>query len=180
MNALAAAPFLSIEEYLSTSYRPDCEYVDGALEERHLGEYDHARLQAFFTRLLGNNEALWKVRVFPEYRIQVAPTRFRVPDITVVRADTARQGVLRTPPLLVIDILSPEDTLNRLQDRVTDYLQFGVEHIWVIDPYSRRAYLADHRGFHEPAEGSVVGFLTIPGTPIAVPLAEAWQELDAQ
>ncbi len=43
---------LSIDEYLHTSYSPDVHFVDGQLVERHLGEYEHARLQtilgAFF------------------------------------------------------------------------------------------------------------------------------------
>ena len=178
MSALAQPAFISVEEYLHTSYRPDCEYIDGAVEERHLGEYEHSSLQRFFVVLFATHSKEWQARVFPEYRVQVAATRFRVPDITVVRSDTPRQAILRTPPLLLIEILSPEDTLSRLQQRITDYLRFGVEHIWVIDPYERRAFLADGRGFHEPVEGSAAATLTVPGTAIAVSLAEVWRELD--
>ena len=36
---------ISVEEYLATSYRPDCDYVDGRIEERNLGELDHSSLQ---------------------------------------------------------------------------------------------------------------------------------------
>ena len=179
MSALPSPIFVSIEEYLRTSYHPDCEYIDGVIEERNLGEYEHSRLQGFFTYLFRANQAEWNTRVFPEWRVQVSPTRFRVPDVTVLRADTPRQNILRTPPLLIIEILSPEDTMNRLQQRVRDYLNFGVEHIWVMDPYDRHAYRADALGFHEPAEGSATAMLTIPGTLIAVPLAEVWHELDA-
>ena len=42
---MATGEFVSVREYLSTSYRPDCDYVDGVVVERNLGEYDHARLQ---------------------------------------------------------------------------------------------------------------------------------------
>lgn len=46
------ATLLSIEEYLHTSYSPDVDFVDGELEERNLGAFEHARLQyvlaAFF------------------------------------------------------------------------------------------------------------------------------------
>jgi hypothetical protein len=42
---MATDSLISIREYLSTSYRPDCDYVNGIIEERNLGEYDHARLQ---------------------------------------------------------------------------------------------------------------------------------------
>ena len=179
MSALPNPPYISVEEYLHTSYRPDCDYVDGEVEERNLGEIEHSVMQLFFSVLFANNAKNWNARVYPEYRVQVAPTRFRVPDITVVRADTPKQAILRTPPLLIVEILSPEDTLGRLTRRIADYIQFGVEHIWVIDPYERRAYLADAHGLHEPAEGSATATLTIPETPIAVPLAELWQELDA-
>ncbi len=176
MRALPSPVFISVEEYLHTSYRPDCDYVDGVVEERFLGEYEHSSMQRFFIFLFAKNAQIWNAQVFPEYRVQVASTRFRVPDITVVRADIPRQNILRIPPLLVVEILSPEDTLSRLQQRVTDYLRFGTEHIWIIDPYTRRAYLADSTGFHEPSNA----MLAIPGTPIQVPLATLWQELDEQ
>jgi hypothetical protein len=40
----AAIPqFLSIEQYLNTDYRPDVDYVDGYIEERNVGETDHAK-----------------------------------------------------------------------------------------------------------------------------------------
>ena len=34
---------ISVEQYLATSYRPDCDYVDGRIEERNLGKLDHSR-----------------------------------------------------------------------------------------------------------------------------------------
>jgi Uma2 family endonuclease len=178
MSALANPVFVSVEEYLRTSYDPDCEYVDGVIEERNLGEYAHSIVQAYFTALFWNHRKDWGVRVHPEYRVQAAKTRFRVPDVTVVRSDVPPQDILRTPPLIAIEILSPEDTMKRLMEKIADYLRFSVEHIWVIDPYDRRAFHADGRGLHEPAEGSATATLTIPGTPIAVPLPELWRELD--
>jgi len=45
-----ATTLVSVEEYLSTSYPDgDCEYVDGQIVERNLGEIDHGDLQ---TRIL--------------------------------------------------------------------------------------------------------------------------------
>jgi hypothetical protein len=46
---------ISVEQYLATSYRPDCDYVDGHIEEGNEGEWDHSALQAalagfFFSR----------------------------------------------------------------------------------------------------------------------------------
>ena len=44
--------FVSLEEYLSTGYQPDCEYNEGVVEERNLGELDHSYLQGLLTALL--------------------------------------------------------------------------------------------------------------------------------
>ena len=46
MFDMATAPQLvGVEEYLSTVYRPDCDYLDGVVVERNLGQFDHADLQ---------------------------------------------------------------------------------------------------------------------------------------
>jgi hypothetical protein len=48
---------VSVEEYLKTSYSPDCDYVDGVVEERNFGERDHAWIQGKFAALiLGRSE----------------------------------------------------------------------------------------------------------------------------
>jgi hypothetical protein len=47
---------ISVEEYLNTTYRPDVDYVDGEIEERNLGEFDHADLQFGIANLLRNQQ----------------------------------------------------------------------------------------------------------------------------
>ena len=42
MSTITLAP---LSEYLETSYRPDCDYLEGELLERNGGEWDHSRLQ---------------------------------------------------------------------------------------------------------------------------------------
>ncbi len=73
-----------LNEYLATSYRPDCEYLDGELLERNVGEWDHSRLQMLLSPYLSNREKQWGIIVVPEQRVQVKATRFRVPDISVL------------------------------------------------------------------------------------------------
>ena len=166
--------FVSVREYLSTSYRPDCDYVDGRIEERNLGEHDHGLLQALLGALFMNNRQAWQVRTVVEVRTQVKGSRFRVPDVSVLRADAPREPIIRHPQLIAIEILSPEDRLNRMQEKVDDYLEFGVENVWVIDPETRKAWTADAFGFHVVQNGE----LTVPGTPIRVVLSELFAELD--
>jgi Uma2 family endonuclease len=84
------------------------------------------------------------------------------------------ERILRPPALLFMEILSPEDTLSRIRRRVDDYLRFGTENVWVIDPELRKAYVCSATGFQEP-EG---GVLTVPGTPVRVVLSELFAELD--
>jgi hypothetical protein len=42
---MGAATQVSVEEYLRTDHEPDRDHVDGVLEERHLGQKDHSKLQ---------------------------------------------------------------------------------------------------------------------------------------
>lgn len=39
---MAAITPVPLDVYLRSSYEPDAEYVDGAIEQRPAGEYDHA------------------------------------------------------------------------------------------------------------------------------------------
>ena len=169
-----AEPLLTVEEYLHTAYRPDCDYVDGRVEERNVGEYDHGLLQPFLGHLFLQNRVAWSVRAVTDVRTQVKLTRFRCPDVSVLRADAPKEQILTHPPLIVIEILSPEDRLGRFQERIDDYLGFGVENIWIVDPETRRAWTADRFGLHLTQTGE----LTVPDTPIRVVLSELFAELD--
>ena len=166
--------FVSVREYLAASYRPDCDYVDGRIEERNGCEYDHSYLQAMLAHLFLNHQEEWGVRPLPDVRIQVKATRFRVPDVTVIRSGTPREQILTHPPLLVIEILSPEDRLSRMTERTDEYLEFGIENIWIIDPARRLAYRVTRAGF----ELAPAGEITVAETPIRVVLSELFAELD--
>ena len=64
------ATLISVDEYLSTTYRPDCDYVDGMVLERNLGEWNHSRLQMLLSRYLSNRETQWGILVVPEQRFK--------------------------------------------------------------------------------------------------------------
>jgi Uma2 family endonuclease len=143
---------ISVDEYLSTSYRPDCDYVDGHLEERNLGEWDHSSLQLKVGAYFLMRQKQWGISVATEQRVQVHPTRFRIPDVCIVLGDPDGQ-ILRRPPFLCIEILSPEDRMSRVQERIDDYLTMGVPYVWVLDPAAKRAYAATAQsGLHEVKE----------------------------
>jgi Uma2 family endonuclease len=162
---------ISVEEYLASSYRPDCDYVDGHIEERNLGERTHSRIQHKLDGCLTPYEETLGIEILPEVRVQVKPTRFRVPDVSVVLGDPGEE-ILTKPPFLCIEILSPEDRMSRIQERVDDYLAMGVPYAWVLDPQTKRAYcvtLAD--GWREVTDG----VLRTANPALEVPLAEIFR-----
>jgi Uma2 family endonuclease len=167
---MTAATQVSVDEYLRTSYRPDCDYVDGELRERNMGEYDHSRPQAQLVIFFGAREKQWRVRVVPEQRVQVNPRLFRIPDVCVVLADSPVEAIFRNPPLICIEILSKDDTFNSLTERLDDYLAMGVPNVWVIEPHTRRGYTYS-AGFLEAKDG----VLRVPDSEIAVPLASIFE-----
>ncbi len=165
---------VSVEEYLSTVYEHDCEYVDGVIEERDLGEFEHSFLQLFLGSIFVAHRTEWGVVAVTEQRIQTQGDHFRVPDITVLRAGTPRERILTHPPLLVIEIQSPEDTLRRTAAKAAEYLAFGIEYVWIIDPTARVAYLGTADGLELVRTGE----LTIPESPIRIVLGDLFAELD--
>jgi Uma2 family endonuclease len=165
---------VSVEEYLSMVFEHDCEYVDGVIEERDLGEFEHAYVQGLLTTLFNNHRNDWKVYALPEQRVQTQKTHFRVPDITILREGTPREGILTHPPFLVIEVQSPETPLRRTAGKSAEYLAFGIQHVWVIDPYARVAYRGTAQGLDLVRSGE----LSIANTSIRVVLDELFTELD--
>jgi len=143
---------MTVREYLATSFRPDCDYVDGEIVERNLGERDHSRLQAAIIIYFGARRKEWGIEVFPEQRVQVSPTRFRVPDVCVILAGTQPEQIFTSPPFICIEILSKDDRLTGMQERIKDYLTFGVPHVWILNPQTRSAWRCTAEGMFETLE----------------------------
>src|SRR6202050_4785928 len=145
MDAGAA---VSVEEYLHTSYEPDMEYVNGQLVERNVGEYFHSMLQLLIGAELLKRDGRG-FRAFTAVRVRLSPERrYRIPDICVKALPHRADPILEKPDL-VIEILSPDDRPAEVLRKIADYLQAGVPHIWVVDPYQRTVMEADARGLRE-------------------------------
>jgi Uma2 family endonuclease len=166
---MTAGVAISVAEYLETSYRPDCDYVDGAVVERNVGEKDHSRLQISLASYLYTREKQWGITAFTEQRVQVKGTRYRVPDLAVITGTvSADTRILRDPPLLCIEILSRDDRMEDVQELIEDYLAFGVRSVWLINPRARRGFVYTSEGMREAKDG----VLRVADSPIAVPIAE--------
>jgi Uma2 family endonuclease len=169
---MSAAPApIPLEEYLNTDYEPDCDYVEGFLEERSVGKRKHSKTQAALLIWLHSKQQDHRCDVLPEQRVKVAPGRIRLPDICLVRPDDAE--LVTQPPLLWIEILSPEDRFSRVQTRLSDALRFGVQTIWIIDPYSKEAWsVTPQHGTEQVTDG----VLRCVQPPLELPLAQILPE----
>ena len=120
-----------VEEYLNTVYDPDVEYVDGVLVERNVGDWLHALIQGnvlFFLR-----QKYPHLKVVPELRSRTTPTRYRLPDICVLRQPPETKYLVEAA-YLVVEVLSEGDDLSKVIEKLEEYSDKGVENIWLIDP----------------------------------------------
>lgn len=105
----------------------------------------------------------------------MSPTRFRVPDVCVYAGENPREQIFRTPPFICIEVLSPEDRMNRVQERIDDYLKFGVPYVWLIDPRSRRVWIHTKGGSREAKDG----ILRTENPSLTIALSEIFAGLDS-
>jgi Uma2 family endonuclease len=159
---------VSLEEYLETSYRPDCDYVDGEVVERNMGDLDHADVQTAMAAYLRSRQKDFGVYAIVEWRVRVSSMRYRIPDICVVRGDRPMERYLTQPPFVCIEILSERDTLDSVQDRIDDYLAMGVTYVWVVNPRTRRGWVYTKDAIAEAKDG----VMRSEDPEIAVPLRE--------
>src|SRR5262249_34090705 len=125
---------VSEEEYLRTTYEPDCEFEDGVLIERNLGERDHSWLQAALAAYFFNRRKRWGIEVYTGARHRMRPGKYMLPDVCVIKQPRPQEKIFPQPPLIWIEILSPEDRPLKINNKVRQLLEFGVPNNWVIDP----------------------------------------------
>jgi Uma2 family endonuclease len=165
---MAAQPLTLVteEEYLSSSYEPDCEFEDGVLIERHVGTEKHSWLQIALGSYVFRRRKAWGVNVYSEQRNKLRAGKYKLPDICIVQGARPSTPIFEVPPLVAIEILSPEDRPVRVDKTIADWLAFGVGYVWVIDPETMESMLHTTQGRVPVPDG----VLRIPGTPIEIPL----------
>jgi Uma2 family endonuclease len=133
------ATLYSLEWYLKHSgeFEPDADYVDGEIELRPMGVLDHATWQQAIEKWFDRQRTEWNIRVRLELRIQVSPTRCRIPDVVVWNRGLPLEQVLSHPPIAVFEVLSPEDRMSRMMIKLADYEKMGIRAIRVIEPETR-------------------------------------------
>jgi Uma2 family endonuclease len=169
---MATATLISLETYLTTSYEPDCDFVDGMLEDRNVGEYDHNVVQMAILFWFHQHGREWRIRTIQEQRTRVASTRVRIPDVCVFSRDVPIEQVFTRPQLIAIEVLSPEDRHSRIEARMSNFRSFGVPNLWVVDPETRSGWdLSDGNWVRKER-------LEVAGSPIYLSLPELFAQID--
>lgn len=174
MAAPAQTNRVPLDVYLRTAWEPDAEYVDGVIEERPMGEYDHSTWQHAIELWFSQHAKEWNIRVRPELRVQVTPGNFRVPDVTILDRNLPVEQIITHPPMAVIEILSPEDTIPKMLKKLREYQQMGIPTILVLDPGSDEHYRFSNFGLM-PLEKSA---FDLPGSSCRFDLDEIKKLLD--
>src|ERR1700722_2824511 len=99
---MSTAALVSLQEYLTTTYRPDRDYVDGVLVERNAGRKDHSSLIGEILYWFHTRRRELRLATFPALRIQINARRFRVPDVCVVTLPEPDEQIFTEPPYICI------------------------------------------------------------------------------
>ncbi len=167
---MATQTLLTTEQFLGL---PEEEGKIRELDEGRLAEmappnFVHAVLTARIARLIGNyiEESDSKLWVAEGSGFRLAVDTHRIPDVFVIRDDTARSmqanaGWYAATPDLAIEVVSPSDKAEDLDRRVYQYLGAGSHAVWVVYPETRHVMVYQAGGTAlDLREGDA---LTVPG-----------------
>ncbi len=134
---MATTAQISMTEYLRSTFKPDAEFVNGGIEERNVGEYDHNAVQKAILLWFDQHDKEWRTRSIQEQRTRMKSGNVRIPDVSVFPRHFPVEQVFTLPQLIAVEVISLEDRQSKIQERIEDYLDFGIANIWVIDPKKR-------------------------------------------
>jgi Uma2 family endonuclease len=146
MIVKAYPPRMTPEQFEELSDAQGLELIDGVVREKHMGSENGAiqTLISHFLNLVVLPAKLGRVldsegmyQCFPNH-----PKRVRKPDISFIRQDRLPDGrvpvgICRFRPDLAVEVVSPNDTYEEVEEKLADYFDAGVLLIWVVTPKTR-------------------------------------------
>ena len=142
---------LSFEEYLTYDDGTDNRYelVDGELVMVPLPTGEHSDaidlLSDVFKAEISKQQQTWIVKRDVGVYVGINPNsgkdRSRTPDLcimtreqwAVVKAQKTKAAVVRTAPLLVVEIVSPSSKKTDYQAKEQEYRTIGIPEYWIVD-----------------------------------------------
>ena len=147
MSVAPSAP-ISPHDPLRLQEEPGIEFAHGQIVVKPMS-VGSSRVESKICRLLANDAAKANLaqvftssmgyQCFPE-----EPSRFRKPDVSVVRSERLagvdpQTALLPSPPDLAVEVISPTDIMCDVTDKVEEYLRNGFPLVWVVHPNTRSA-----------------------------------------
>jgi Uma2 family endonuclease len=135
----------SLEEFLNLpETKPAREYINGKIIQKPMPKGKHSRLQLKLCNKINENTESQKIAyAFPELRCSFG-TRSIVPDIAVFQwsripfdVDGEVPNDFLLYPDWTIEILSPEQSSNRVTGNILYCLKHGCQLGWLVDPEDR-------------------------------------------
>jgi len=74
------------------------------------------------------------------------PDTVRGPDVAFFAEEDEEEGYAETPPLLAVEVLSPDDRANKVVRKIAEYLASGVKLVWIVDPSDRSVTVHQPKG----------------------------------
>jgi Uma2 family endonuclease len=103
--------------------------------------------------------------------VKIRTRKYRVPDVVVLPLAASYPSVIEQPPLLCIEVVSPDDRLSDLVIRAGDYLTLGVPVTWIFDPETKRSFIYSDQGTVESFDP------VLRHGQIELPIAELFKQL---
>ena len=135
------ATLVPVEEYLRTSYKPACDYIDGVLRRKAMPTKKHSRLQGNAMTLVARDWPMYEA--LPELTVRIRERKYLVPDLAVMLRGDDGDPYPAEPVHLCVEILSPDDRLSAMAAKCEEYHAWGVAYTWILDPQERRAFQYD-------------------------------------
>ena len=163
---------LSASEYLATSYSPQMEYRDGVLVDRNVGEERHSRVQTCLAAYACSHESEWQVTTYIALTVKVRENWYALPDVCLYSWPGFDGRYPSVPPLLWVEVLSSEDRMVVVWDKVRELLANGVSFVWLIEAETLESQMWTASGVTRLADKT----LRLPNSPIVIPLLEVMED----
>lgn len=160
------------------------ELVRGELRQMSPPGGEHGVVALNISLFLGNfvrTQRLGQVFVETGFYLQRDPDTVRAPDISFLkRARMASggppKGFISGPPDLAVEIVSPGDTAEDIDDKVQDYLAYGTPLVWVIQPKTQSVtvYRSDGTAHVLRVNDTLTGEDVVPGFILRVSDLFSW------
>lgn len=173
MNPLVTpARLYEPDDLLSLPDAENYELVDGQLVERKMGSESSliATIISFLLRQFLRGKNLAHVfgsdaglQCFPH-----SPKKLRRSDVSVIRygrlpGEVIPKGHITVAPDLLVEVVSPRDLAEEVEEKVVDYLEAGVQLVWVVYPATRRVWVRRPSDALEGAATELTGDDVISG-----------------